>query len=57
MKSLPIAPKPARGQFKCFHCRQLFPMKEGDWHTWNSMEVHLCKACNKATKDRPERGK
>jgi hypothetical protein len=49
------APKPARNQFKCFHCRLIFASKDGDWHAWNTMEVHLCQPCEKETRARPER--
>lgn len=52
------APKKLRnGDFKCFRCRQVFPGKEGNWFAWRSMEVHLCKACEKATENSPERRK
>ena len=50
-----VAPKLPKGHFKCFHCRKLFQMKDGDWHVWESMQVHLCKGCEKTTKARPER--
>jgi hypothetical protein len=30
-------------------------MKDGDWVAWKSMEVHLCRACDVATRDREER--
>jgi hypothetical protein len=46
---------PGRGQFKCFQCRKIFQMKDGDWHLWKSMEVHLCLQCEKLTRDKPER--
>lgn len=44
-----------RGQFRCFRCRKVFPMKDGDWHHWKAMEVHLCVACDKDTRNAPER--
>ncbi len=47
--------KPGRNQFKCFHCRLVFSAKEGDWYTWNTIEVHLCNNCEKLTKAKPER--
>jgi hypothetical protein len=47
--------KPGKGQFKCFVCRKIFQNKDGDWLTWNNMEVHLCRVCEKATKGKPER--
>ena len=48
-------PKMGKGQFKCFHCRNIYPQKDGSWHHWNSMEVHLCKTCDRTTKERAER--
>jgi len=47
--------KPGRGQFKCYQCRKIYASKDGDWYTWENMEVHLCKACDKSTQTRPER--
>ncbi len=47
--------KPGKGQFKCFHCRQFFPNKDGDWHHWKNMEVILCRTCEKLTHNHPER--
>lgn len=44
-----------RNQFRCFHCRLIFAQRDGDWFNWNSMQVHLCKGCNKLTEQRPER--
>ncbi len=44
-----------RGQFKCYHCRLLFAQKDGSWFDWETMQVHLCKTCNKLTERRPER--
>ena len=53
----PSVGKAGRGQFRCYQCRQIFQMKEGDWHPWNTMEVHLCQACDRSTQERPERKK
>jgi hypothetical protein len=47
--------KPGKNQFKCFHCRLVFAQRDGDWFNWNSMQVHLCKACERLTQKRPER--
>lgn len=58
MKSDPSShplPKPGKGQFRCFQCRQLFRSKDGNWYMWTSMEVHLCNGCEKTTRDQPER--
>jgi hypothetical protein len=44
-----------KGQFRCFRCRSVFAVKDGDWHHWNSMEVHLCLACEKETRNSGER--
>jgi hypothetical protein len=52
-----IAPKPGRGTLKCYHCRQAFPVKEGAWHSWEKMEVYLCKRCDAETTGRPERNR
>jgi hypothetical protein len=49
------APKIGKGQFKCFHCRKVYLQKDGDWHRWQSMEVHLCKGCESKTRTSPER--
>ena len=54
-KGAPLAPL-AKGQFRCFRCRGVFLMREGDWFAWNSMEVHLCKGCDVKTRGVPERG-
>jgi hypothetical protein len=48
--------KAGRNKFKCFHCREVFANKDGDWFTWESMQVHLCKPCDKVTAKKPERG-
>jgi hypothetical protein len=48
-------PPVPKNQFRCFHCRNVFPQRDGDWHSWKSMEVHLCHGCDKLTADRPER--
>jgi len=53
----PVEKKLARGEFKCFHCRKVFPGKDGDWFDWDSMQVHLCKSCEKATAKAPQRAK
>jgi hypothetical protein len=50
----PLAPL-AKGQFRCFRCRNIFLMKDGDWFHWNAMEVHLCTPCDKQTRSVPER--
>jgi len=55
MSKNPPTTKPRSGQFKCFRCRELFPSKEGDWHSWQTMEVHLCRKCEKETQNTPER--
>ncbi len=47
--------KPGRNQFKCFHCRQIFAQRDGDWFDWNHMQVHLCRSCDKATATSRER--
>lgn len=52
---LPTASKLAKNQFKCFHCRLVFAQRDGDWFNWETMQVHLCKACDKLTEKRPER--
>jgi hypothetical protein len=44
-----------KNQFKCYHCRNLFAQREGDWFHWGNMQVHLCLSCSAATKGRPER--
>lgn len=51
----PTASKLARNQFKCFHCRLVFAQRDGDWFNWESMQVHLCKSCERLTEKRPER--
>jgi hypothetical protein len=45
----------AKGQFRCFRCRGVFMMKDGDWYHWKAMEVHLCNSCDKQTRNAPER--
>jgi hypothetical protein len=47
--------KLAKNQFKCFHCRLVFAQRDGDWFIWDSMQVHLCKSCERLTEKRPER--
>ncbi len=49
------SPFPAKFRFKCFHCRNVFAQKDGDWIDWESMQVHLCRPCTKLTEHRPER--
>lgn len=44
-----------KNQFRCFHCRLVFAQRDGDWFNWDSMQVHLCKPCDKKTENRPER--
>jgi hypothetical protein len=48
-------PKLAKNQFRCFKCRAVFPQKEGDWFSWEHMQVHLCIACARKTADHKER--
>lgn len=52
---LPAANKLTKNQFKCFHCRLVFAQRDGNWFNWKSMQVHLCKSCEKQTEKRPER--
>jgi hypothetical protein len=52
---VPTASRLAKNQFKCFHCRLVFAQRDGKWLNWASMQVHLCKPCEKLTKERPER--
>lgn len=52
---LPEPKKAPKGQFKCFCCRKLFPMREGNWFQWKTMEVHLCLGCDRTTRNTPER--
>jgi hypothetical protein len=47
--------KRSRNQFRCFQCRLVFQQRDGDWFNWDSMQVHLCRTCDKATEKRPER--
>ncbi len=51
--------RPARkfpkNQFKCFHCRELFTQRDGNWFDWNQMQVHLCHSCDKLTAEKFER--
>ncbi len=44
-----------KNQFKCYNCRLVFANKEGDWHNWDQMQVHLCRDCDKTTKKTPQR--
>jgi hypothetical protein len=45
----------SKGQFKCFECRSVFAQRDGDWHPWDHMQVHLCRGCERKTQQRPER--
>lgn len=49
--------KPAKNQFRCFHCRRLFAQRDGDWFDWDAMQVHLCRPCDHLTEKRPERAR
>jgi hypothetical protein len=49
--------KPGKNQFKCFHCRAVFSSKLGDWFNWDSMQVHLCRGCDKLTAEDPQRNR
>ena len=51
----PITTKLPRNHFKCFQCRLVFAQRDGDWFVWDSMQVHLCRKCNKLTEKRSER--
>ena len=46
-----------KGQFRCFRCRKVYAMRDGDWFHWQSMEVHLCVPCDKDTRNAPERAR
>jgi hypothetical protein len=52
---LSMKSKLSRNQFKCFQCRLVFLQRDGEWFNWESMQVHLCKDCDKLTEERPER--
>jgi len=52
---IPTAPKIAKNHFKCFHCRRVVAQRDGDWFNWDSMQVHLCRPCEKVTKGKTER--
>ncbi len=52
----PFKTKLFKNQFKCFQCRLIFAQRDGDWFTWDTMQVHLCRGCNKKTEKRSERG-
>jgi hypothetical protein len=39
----------AKGQVRCFKCRDAFQLKDGDWHLINHQEVFLCKRCSQAS--------
>ncbi|MCM2322152.1 MAG: hypothetical protein NDJ90_02715 [Oligoflexia bacterium] len=53
MQATPV--KAGKNQFKCFHCRQVFANKDGDWFDWDQMQVHLCKGCERLTAKAPQR--
>jgi hypothetical protein len=44
-----------KNQFKCFSCRLVYQFKDGDWYSWDRMEVHLCHPCAKKTENKAER--
>jgi hypothetical protein len=48
--------KAGKNQFKCFVCRGIHPNKDGNWHDWEQMQVHLCRACDKSTQGNQARG-
>lgn len=52
---LSVVRKLPKNHFRCFHCRLVFAQRDGDWFNWQTMQVHLCKPCEKETKTRPER--
>lgn len=45
----------SKSQFRCFHCRLVVSRREGNWFDWDTMQVHLCPACDKATRGFSER--
>jgi len=51
----PNEPKALKGQFKCYSCRKIYPNRDGDWHNWEQMQVHLCRNCEKTTKENGQR--
>lgn len=56
MKSASFSPRvPARNEFKCFHCRLIHPRRDGQWLRWDDIEVHLCVACERLTRNAPQR--
>ncbi len=52
----PEPKKLAKNKFKCFQCRLIFAQKDGDWFIWDSMQVHLCRDCDKLRVQRSQRG-
>ncbi len=50
MKFPAPAPRVAKGQLRCFQCRQAFLMKDGGWHDRGSQQVFLCRRCEHAPK-------
>ncbi|MGK5088010.1 hypothetical protein WDW86_10675 [Bdellovibrionota bacterium FG-2] len=57
MTQLQTAPVSTLGknQIRCYHCRLVFPKKDGRWFNWEQMQVNLCHKCDKATEKQPER--
>ncbi len=47
--------KPGKNEFKCYNCRLVFVKRDGNWFDWGSMQVHLCRRCDKATAEQPQR--
>lgn len=47
--------KLAKNRFRCYQCRQVFAQRDGDWFNWETLQVHLCKSCDRLTKNRSER--
>jgi hypothetical protein len=39
-----------KGQLRCFKCRAVCAMKDGNWHDYKNQQVFLCKTCGKAEK-------
>ena len=55
MQTTPSTSKLSKNQFKCYQCRLIFTQINGAWFDWNHMQVHLCRGCEKVTKQSPER--
>ena len=51
----PKLPPVPKTHFRCFHCRNVHARRDGAWHDWQNMQVHLCPKCERATQGRPER--